>query len=125
MTSITYFCISIIFYLTFEQEINVKINNYIFTFFLGGTLAFNELNIDDGERRRLKEQLYSSSGSSVPYMLGLEEFLTKSMLIISSSMELLFDRISKTSIVDVVPIRHRNNHIPYTGSNAVENSLDS
>jgi len=118
-----------IFYLTSEQEINDKINNYIFTFLLGGTLAFNELQIDDGERRHLKEQLYSSSGSSVPYMLGLAEFLTKSIPIISSSMELLFDRFSKTSIVtesvDVVPIRHRNNHIPYTGSNAVENSLDS
>jgi len=62
-------------------------------------------------------------------MLGLAEFLIKSMPIISSSMELLFDRFSKTSIVtesvDVVPIRFRNNHIPYTGSNAVENSLDS
>jgi len=118
-----------IFYLTSEEEINDKINNYIFTFLLGGTLAFNELQIDEGERRRLKEQLYSSSGSSVPYMLGLAEFLTKSMPIISSSMELLFDWFSKTFIVtesvDVVPIRHRNIHIPYTGSNAVENSLDS
>jgi len=100
-----------IFYLTSEQEINNIINNYIFTFLLGGTLTFNELQIDDGERGRLKEQLYSSSGSSVPYMLGLAEFLTKSMSIISSSMELLFDRFSKTSIVtesvDVTPIRHR------------------
>jgi len=62
-------------------------------------------------------------------MLGLAEFLTKSMPIISSSIELLFDRFSKTYIVtesvDVLPIWHRNNHIPYTGSNAVENSLDS
>jgi len=118
-----------IFYLTSEQEINDKMNNYIFTFLLGGILAFNELQIDDGELRRLKEQLYSSSGSSVPYMLGLAEFLTKFMPIISSSMELLFDKFSKISIViksvDVVPIRYKNNHIKYTGSNAVENSLDS
>ena len=61
--------------------------------------------------------------------MGLAEFFTKSIPIISSSMELLFDKFSKTSIVtesvDVVPIRHRNNHIPFTGSNAVENSLDS
>jgi len=133
MTSITFFLYKYhsmyILYLTSEQEINDKINNYIFTFLFGGTLAFNELQIDDGERRRLKEQLYSSSGSSVPYILGLAESLTKSMPIISSSMELLFERFSKTSIVtesvEVVPIRHRNNHIPYTGSNAVENSLDS
>jgi len=88
-----------IFYFIFEQEINDKINNYIFMFLLGGTLAFNELQIDDGERRHLKEQLYSSFGTSVPYMLGLAEFLTKSIPIISGSMELLFDRFSKTSIV--------------------------
>jgi len=40
-------------------------------------------------------------------------------------MELLFDRFSKTPIVtesvDVVPIRHRNSHIPYTGSDSWEN----
>ena len=62
-------------------------------------------------------------------MLGLAEFLTKSIPIISSSMELLFERFSKTPIViksvDVVPIRHRNNIIPYTGSNTMDNSLDS
>jgi len=62
-------------------------------------------------------------------MLGLAEFLTKSMPIISSSMELLFDRFSKTPIVtesvDVVPIRHRNSHITYTRSETVDNSLDS
>ncbi len=118
-----------IFYLTSDQEIIDKINNYIFTFLLGGTLAFNELHIDDGERRHLKEQLYGSSGSSVPYILSLAQFLTESMPIISSSMELLFDRFSKTPnvtrSVDVVPIRHRNNHIPYTGSNSAVNSLDS
>ena len=44
-------------------------------------------------------------------------------------MELLFDRFSKTPIVtesvDVVPIRHRNSHILYTGSETVDNGLDS
>jgi len=58
-------------------------------------------------------------------MLGLAEFLTKSMPIISSSMELLFDRFSKTPIVtesvNVVSI----SHIPYTESETVDNGLDS
>jgi len=62
-------------------------------------------------------------------MLSLAEFLTKSMPIISSSVELLFDRFSKTPIVtesiDVLPIRHRNSHILYTGSESVDNGLDS
>jgi len=97
-----------IFYLISEQEIKFKINNYVFTFLLGGTLAFNELQIDRSEQKLLEELLYSPPlESSVPYMLDLAEFRTKSIPIISSSMELLFDRFSKTPIVtesvDVVP----------------------
>ncbi|OUM70529.1 hypothetical protein PIROE2DRAFT_1408, partial [Piromyces sp. E2] len=75
-----------------ELELNNIIYNYIFTFLLGGTLAFNELQIDKAEQRHLNEQLYSSSGSHVPYMEGLAAFLTKTIPIISSSMKLLFDR---------------------------------
>ena len=111
-------------------ELKNIIYNYIFTFLLGGTLAFDELRIDSGEQRHLNDLLYEgSSESTVPYLLGLAEFLSKSIPIISSSMELLFDRLSKTSIVtesaDVVPIGHRNNNfVPYTGSNAAS-SLDS
>ena len=112
-----------------ETELKKIINNYIFTFLLGGTLAFNELRIDSGEQRHLNELLYEgSSGSPVPYLVGLAQFLTHSIPIISSSMELLFDRFSKTSIVtesaDVALIWQRNNSIPYTGSNT-GNSLDS
>ncbi|OUM67529.1 hypothetical protein PIROE2DRAFT_5062 [Piromyces sp. E2] len=44
------------------------------------------------EQRHLNEQLYSSSGSHVPYMEDLATFLTKTIPIISSSMKLLFDR---------------------------------
>ena len=117
-----------------ELEVNKIINNYIFTFLLGGTSAFDELQIDMAEQRHLNEQLYSSSGSHVPYMEGLAVFLTKTIPIISSSMKLLFDRFSKTPNViksaDVVPIGHRNSlSIPYTESSASnssnENSNDS
>ena len=80
-----------IFYLISEQEIKFKINNYVFTFLLGGTLAFNELQIDRSEQKLLEELLYSPPlESSALYILGLAEFLTKSMPIISSSMVLLF-----------------------------------
>jgi len=66
-------------------------------------------------------------------MLGKVNFKKLSkifkMPFISSSMELLFGRFSKTPIaigsVNVVPIRHRNSHIPYTGSETVDNGLDS
>jgi len=48
-----------IFYLISEQEIKFKINNYVFTFLLGGTLAFNELQIDRSEQKLLEELLYN------------------------------------------------------------------
>ena len=94
-------------------------------FLLGGTLAFNELHIDDGERRHLTELLIKSSAeSSVPYLVGLADFLTKSIPVISSSFKLLFDKYCKitTRSVDVVPIRHRSNVI---NSNINNNILDT
>jgi len=45
-------------------------------FLLGGTLAFNELQIDKAEQRHLNEHIYSSSGSHVPYIEGLAAFHT-------------------------------------------------
>ena len=44
--------------------------------------------------------------------LGLAEFLTKSMSIINSSMELLFGRFNKTPIF-IEPIKHWNSHTPF------------
>jgi len=85
-----------IFYLTSEQEIDDKIINHIFMFLFSGTVAFNELQIDNGERKHLKENLYSSSGSSVPYMLILRNSLLNLCL---SLVTLWNDRFSKTSIV--------------------------
>ena len=113
-----------------ETEVNKIIYNYTYSFLLGGTLAYNELQIDMAEQRQLDEQLYSSSGSHVPYVEGLAAFLTKSIPIISSSMKLLFDRFSKTpnviKSVDVVPIWHRNSlSVPYTESNVRNESNDN
>jgi len=119
-----------VIHLTPALEIRKTFHNYIFTFLLGGTLAFNELQIDKAEQRHLNEQLYCSSGSHVPYMEGLAAFLTKITPIISSSIKLLFDRFSKTPTViksaDVVPIWQRNfSTIPYTGSNASSSTNES
>ena len=112
------------------MELDKNIYNYIFTFLLGGTIAFNELRIDEAGQRQLNEQLYSSSGSHVPYVEGLAAFLTKTIPIISSSMKLLFDRFSKTPNViksaDVVPIGQRNlSQVPYSGSNAINLSNEN
>ena len=67
-------------------------------FLLGGTLALNELHFDSGEQRQLNELVFKgSSGSPVPKIVGLAEFLTSAIPIISSSFELLFDRYCKIS----------------------------
>jgi len=57
--------------------------------------ALDELQFDTGEQRHLHEKLLNSSqGSTVPYIVGLAEYLAKAIPIISSSLELLFDRYS-------------------------------
>jgi len=57
--------------------------------------------------------------------VGLAEFLTRAIPIISSSFELLFDRYSKlpnlTKSVDVVLIRHNDN----TGSSSISTKDES
>ena len=93
------------------------INHYIYLFLLGGTLALNELHFDS---KQFNELLFKgSSESPVPKIMGLAEFLTSAIPIISSSFELLFDRYSKipnlTKRVDVVLIRHTDN----TGSSSI------
>jgi len=93
---------------------------------LGGTLALNELHFDSGEQRQLNELLFKdSSESPVPKIVGLTEFLTSAIPIISSSFELLFDRYSKlpnlTKSVDVVLIRHNDN----TGSSSLSKKGES
>jgi len=102
------------------------INHYIYLFLLGGTLVLNELHFDSGEQRQLNELLFKgSSESPVPKIVGLAEFLTSAISIISSSFELLFDRYCKipnlSKSVDVVLIRHNDN----TGSASISTKDES
>jgi len=88
--------------------------------------SYKWLHFDSGELRQLNELLFKgSSKSPVPKIVGLAEFLTSPIPIISSSFELLFDRYSKipnlTKSVDVVLIRHNNN----TGSPSVSTKGES
>ena len=43
----------------FKDYINLYIYIYIYLFFLGGTLALNELYFDKGEQRQLNESPFS------------------------------------------------------------------
>jgi len=82
--------------------------------------------IDSGEQRQLNELLFKgSSESPVPKIVGLAEFLTRAIPIISSSFELLFDRYCKipnlSKSVDVILIRHNDN----TGSSSISTKDES
>ncbi|ORX83303.1 hypothetical protein BCR32DRAFT_278189 [Anaeromyces robustus] len=91
-----------------------NINHKIYLFLLGGISALEELHFDKGERKHLIEHLYKSSKELlVPYFVGLTVFLTKTVPVICSFLELLFDRYKSTPIitksVDVESIRYNNN----------------
>ncbi|KAG4088551.1 ribosomal protein S17-domain-containing protein [Neocallimastix lanati (nom. inval.)] len=81
----------------------------------GGISALDELHFDIGEQRYLSEQfLNSSQGLTVQYIVGFARYLTKTILIVSTSLELLFDLFSKKSF---------NSNISFTES-IESNSLD-
>ena len=121
--------IKVLIYLSSYDSIskfNDYSNHYIYLFLLGRTLTLNVLHFDSGEQRQLNELLFKNSSElPVPKIVGLAEFLTRAILIISSSFELLFDRYSKlpnlTKSVDVVLIRHNDN----TGSSSISTKGES
>ena len=125
--------IKVLIYLSSYDSIskfNDYSNHYIYLFLLGRTLTLNVLHFDSGEQRQLNELLFKNSSElPVPKIVGLAEFLTRAILIISSSFELLFDRYSKlpnlTKSVDVVLIRHNDNTRSSSISTKGESRLSS
>jgi hypothetical protein len=55
------------------------------------SLALDELQSNFWEQRHLEELLLKGSGSNVPYIVKLEDFLFSTIPVVSSSFELLFD----------------------------------
>ena len=99
---------------------------FIFCLFFYLFFFYHICFIDSGEQRQLNELLFKgSSESPVPKIVGLAEFLTRAIPIISSSFELLFDRYCKipnlSKSVDVVLIRHNDN----TGSSSISTKGES
>ncbi|ORX79084.1 hypothetical protein BCR32DRAFT_281732 [Anaeromyces robustus] len=69
------------------------IKGKIYLFLLGGTSALEKLYFDKGKRKYLIKQLYKCLKElPVPYFVGLIEYLTKTVPVICSFLELLFDR---------------------------------
>jgi hypothetical protein len=73
-----------------------KINEYIFIF-----LALGELQFNTGEQRHLKKELlFKCSESNVSYVVSHVYYHTSTILVVSSSLELLFDWYNKKILLN-------------------------
>ena len=106
-----------------EKDFEDNINFYVLCILLGGNTIFEILDLNSEERRRLTENIFHKPESSFlyPYFVGLAEFLTNVMPIVSRS---FYSMINKYSIgptvvksVDVETIRHRSNSDTETNDN--------
>ena len=100
-----------------ENDFEDNLNFYVLCLLLGGNAIFEILRIRSGERRRLINKIFQSqsreSSFPYPYVVGLAEFLTNVMPIVSSDFYTLIDRYTirptVARSVDVETIRHRRN----------------
>jgi hypothetical protein len=60
-------------------------------FILDGTLALDGLQFNTEKQRHLKELLLKNYESNVPYIVSHADYLTRTISVVSSSLELLFD----------------------------------
>jgi len=99
-----------------EKDFEDNINFYILCILLGGSAIFEILDLNMEERRRFINEIFikpMEPSFLYPYFVGLAEFLTYAMPIVSRS---YFSMINLYSIgptvvksVDVETIRHRRN----------------
>jgi len=79
---------------------------------LGGHSIYEKIKFNDGEQRQLVEDVFkqSSTSSTVPYFVGIAEFLTKVLQLICRSFRLIMKWYSNESTVaesgDVEMIRY-------------------
>ena len=89
-----------------KKNFEDNINFYALCILLGGNTIFEILDLNLEERKRLIENIFQKSVSSFlyPYFVGLAEFLTNVMLIISRS---FYSMINKYSIRPTVVKKRR------------------
>ena len=98
-----------------EKDFEDNINFYVLCILLGGNTIFEILDLNSEERRRFINDIFHESESSFlyPYFVGLAEFLTNVMPVVSRSFYSMINlySIGPTVVksVDVEPIRHRSN----------------
>jgi len=84
---------------------------------LGGRSIYSKIKVNDGEQRQLVYNIFkqSSTSSTVPYFVGIAEFLTNVIPLICRSFSLIMKWYSVESTVaksvDVEMIRHGFFHL--------------
>jgi len=79
---------------------------------LGGRSIYSKIKVNDGEQRQLVDNIFkqSSTSSTVPYFVGIAEFLTNVILLICRSFSLMMKwhsvESTVTKSVDVEVIRY-------------------
>jgi len=80
---------------------------------LGGRSIYSKIKVNDGEQRQLVDNIFkqSSTSSTVPYFVGIAEFLTNVIPLICRSFSLMMKwyysvESTVTKSVDVEMIRH-------------------
>jgi len=98
-----------------EKDYDNNIYYYILSALLGGRSIYSKIKVNDGEQRQLIDNIFkqSSTSSTVPYFVGIAEFLTNVIPLICRSFRLMMKWYSVESIestfaksVDVEMIRH-------------------
>ena len=85
---------------------------FILSALLGGRSIYSKIKVNDGEQRQLVDIIFkhSSTSSTVPYFVGIAEFLTNVIPFICRSFRLMMKWYSVESTVsksvDVVMIRY-------------------
>jgi len=95
-----------------EKDYDNNIYYYILSALLGGRSIYSKIKVNDGEQKQLVENIFkqSSTSSTVPYFVGIAEFLTNVIPLICRSFRLMMKLYSIESTVvesvDVEMIRH-------------------
>ncbi|KAG4090896.1 hypothetical protein H8356DRAFT_1321146 [Neocallimastix lanati (nom. inval.)] len=95
-----------------EKVYDNNIYYFILSALLGGRSIYSKIKVNDGEQRQLVDNIFikSSTSSTVPYFVGIAEFLTNVIPLICRSFSLMMKWYSVestvTKSVDVEMIRH-------------------
>ena len=98
------------FSLDSEKDYNNNIYYFILNALLSGRSIYEKIKVNDGEQRQLVDNIFkqSSTSSTVPYFMGIAEFLTNVIPLICQSFMMKWYSVESTVTkrVDVEMIRH-------------------